>query len=95
MATVLPIAVICYLAGIGVKAFGLNKRYIPLIVGVLGGILGAVGYFTMKSFPAGDLLTGVAVGVMSGLASTGLNETIKTITQKNCKTEDHEDDSAG
>lgn len=93
MATVLPIVAICYFAGTGVKAFKLNKRFIPLITGALGGVLGVVGFFTMSSFPAQDVITAIAVGVISGLASTGFNETIKTMIKKKSADSDKTDKS--
>ena len=93
MATVLPIVAICYFAGMGIKAFKLNKRFIPLIAGTLGGVLGVVGYFTMSSFPAQDVITSVAVGVISGLASTGFNETVKTMIKKKSDASDKTDKS--
>ncbi|MCC8192420.1 MAG: phage holin family protein [Ruminococcus sp.] len=90
LATVLPIVAICYLAGMGIKAFKIKKRFIPFIVGSLGGALGIVGYFIMSSFPANDLVTAVAIGIISGLASTGVNETVKTITKKDATQSDDE-----
>ena len=84
LVTVLPIVAICYFAGLGAKAFKLTSRFIPLVTGSLGGILGVLGFFTMSDYPAKDLMTAVAIGIISGLASTGFNETIKNETkQKN------------
>lgn len=87
LVTVVPVVVICYFMGIGAKAFKLKSRFIPLITGSCGAVLGVLGYFTMSNFPANDLVTAIAIGIISGLASTGFNETIKTITGKNLKTE--------
>ena len=41
---------------------------------LLGGILGLVGWRFMPDFPAGDVLTALAVGIVSGLAATGVHE---------------------
>lgn len=76
--TVVAITVICYLIGSGAKNISTIKdETIPVIVGVCGGILGVVGMFVMPDFPAHDILNSVAVGVVSGLASTGVNQVWK------------------
>ena len=74
------IAIICYLAGIGVKASPLDDKFIPIIVGVIGGIIGVVAFLTgMPNFPANDVITAIAVGIVSGLASTGINQIYKQL----------------
>lgn len=80
--TSLAIVVICYLVGLGAKTInGIKDNYIPVIVGVTGGILGAVGMRVMPDFPANDIMTAIAVGIVSGLASTGVNQIYKQIKQ--------------
>lgn len=76
---VAAITVICYLAGLAVKAIGGMNKYIPTIVGTLGGILGVTAMYVMPDFAAGDVLTAIAVGIVSGLASTGINQAVKQI----------------
>ena len=71
------ITVICYLVGQAVKVTGLDNKFIPVIVGAAGGVLGVVGMLIMPEFPAGDYLTAVAVGIVSGLAATGINQCVK------------------
>lgn len=70
------IAAICYFAGMACKAIdGIPDKLIPVIVGALGGILGAVAFLTgMPDFPASDILTAIAVGIVSGSASTWVNQ---------------------
>lgn len=48
-----------------------------MIVGVCGGILGVVGMLVMTDFPAADPLTAAAVGIVSGLAATGVDQISK------------------
>lgn len=80
MGTVLAIVVICYLVGIIAKQSSKVKdEIIPAIVGVCGGILGVVGMFVMPDFPANDVLNAIAVGIVSGLASTGVNQVYKQL----------------
>ena len=74
--------VICYLIGLGAKIIpAVKDNYIPVIVGAFGGVLGAVGMYVMPEFPANDIMTAVAVGIVSGLASTGVNQIYKQIKQ--------------
>lgn len=76
--TVLAIVVITYLIGLGAKNISTIKdEAIPVIVGVCGGILGIVGMFVMPDFPAHDILNAIAIGIVSGLASTGVNQVWK------------------
>ncbi len=79
IAGVAAITVICYLIGQGVKASGLDNKWIPVIVGACGGVLGVAGMFLMADFPAGDMLTAAAVGIVSGLAATGVNQAGKQL----------------
>lgn len=79
IAGVAAITVICYLIGQGVKASGLDNKWIPVIVGACGGVLGVVGMFLMADFPAGDVLTAAAVGIVSGLAATGVDQAGKQL----------------
>lgn len=78
--TSLAIVVICYLVGLGAKTVeGIKDNYIPVIVGAVGGILGAVGMYVISDFPAHDIMNAVAVGIVSGLASTGVNQIYKQV----------------
>lgn len=76
---VAAIAVICYLVGMGVKVSPLDDKFIPIIVGVVGGLLGVVGYYCMDGYPATDILTAIAVGIVSGLSATGANQIYKQL----------------
>jgi len=76
MASVAAITVICYLAGLVVKASPWNNdKYIPILCGLTGGVLGlAALYLPLGGFPAQDPLTALAVGIASGLAATGADQ---------------------
>lgn len=76
---VAAITVICLLIGQGVKASGLDNKWIPITCGVCGGVLGVLGMFIMPDFPATDYITAAAVGIVSGLAATGLNQVVKQL----------------
>lgn len=83
IATVGAITIISYLVGMGCKAMNsVPDKYIPVIVGTVGALLGIVGLYTMQDFPANDILNALAVGIASGLASTGANQVIKQLNQE-------------
>lgn len=74
------ITIICYLVGIGVKASPLDDKFIPIIVGAVGGIIGTIAFLTgMPNFPADNVITAIAVGIVSGFASTGINQIYKQL----------------
>ena len=76
--SVLPIVIICYLVGIGCKASRkINDKAIPVIVGIVGGIIAVPAMYVMRNFPAEDIITAISVGIMSGFASTGINQVYK------------------
>ena len=74
------IVVICYLVGATLKAINndtLNK-FIPMICGFVGGILGVVVFKTIPGYiPADNWLMALAIGIVSGFAATGINQIIK------------------
>ena len=78
---VAAITVICYLVGLIVKTTSLDNKFIPAIVGLCGGCLGVAGlYLGLPDFPATDPMTALAVGIVSGLAATGINQAAKQLT---------------
>lgn len=78
VATVAAIIVICYLIGMTAKASKLDNKWIPIICGVSGGVIGALALlFGMPDFPANDYFTATAIGIMSGLTATGINQVTK------------------
>ena len=73
--SVVAITVIAYLVGMGWKAVdSLDDKYIPVVCGFIGAILGIVAMYTMPDFPAKDVTNAIAIGIVSGLASTGANQ---------------------
>ena len=74
------ITVITYLIGMGIKASGLDNKWIPVCCGCIGVALGIAGMFIMPDFPATDFITAAAIGAVSGLAATGINQIGKQLT---------------
>lgn len=74
-ATVPAITVIAYIVGMGAKAATfIPDKNIPLICGVVGGIIGIIAMYVMPGYPADNIITAVAVGAVSGLAATGVDQ---------------------
>ena len=72
IAGVAAITVIAYAVGQAMRALGRLDRWIPTVCAALGGALGVAGLYIMPGFPAGDAITAAAIGVVSGLAATGV-----------------------
>ena len=79
VAGVASISVITYLMAEVVKALTLDGKWIPVICGLLGAILGIAAMYTVPQFPAGDPISAVAVGIVSGLAATGADQISKQL----------------
>lgn len=81
IASVAAITIICYLIGEGAKLAPIDNKWVPVICGLAGGMLGIAGMFIMPEFPAADYITAFAVGVVSGLAATGANQVYKQLKE--------------
>jgi hypothetical protein len=81
IASVAAITVIAYLIGQVVKNSKIEDKWIPVICGGVGGVLGVVGMLVMPDFPAHDIVTALAVGIVSGFAATGVNQAYKQLTR--------------
>ena len=80
VSTVIAIVVITYLIGYATKQIPeVKDNIIPVIVGTIGGILGVIGMYVIPNFPANDILNAIAVGIVSGLSSTGVNQIYKQV----------------
>ena len=64
------------------KATRLDNKWIPIICGACGMALGIAAMYIMPEFPAKDYITAAAVGIVSGLAATGINQAAKQIGGK-------------
>lgn len=80
-ATVAAITVICFVVAEAVKQTTFKDKWIPVLCGVFGGILGIAGFYLMPTFPAEDIITAIAVGIESGLAATGAHQIYKQQTK--------------
>lgn len=78
---VAAISVIAYMLGELAKATKLDNKWIPLICGISGGLLGIASMYLVPDFPANDMISAVAVGIVSGLAATGANQIMKQMKE--------------
>ena len=80
IANVVAVTVIVYIIGLAVKATKLDNKWIPVICGLAGIVLGIVALLIgVPDFPAADYLTAAAVGGASGLAATGADQIFKQL----------------
>ena len=78
---VAAITAICLLVGQAVKASAIDSKWIPIICGVCGLVLGIAAMYIMPDFPATDYITAAAIGIVSGLAATGANQAMKQLNE--------------
>lgn len=70
------IAIICYLLGMLLKAWDVwDDRKIPVMMGVFGLCLGLAAFIWWPAvIPSDDPITAAAIGIVSGLTATGINQ---------------------
>ncbi len=82
--TAIPaITVICYLIAQIVKATAVDHKWLPIVSRTVGAILGIAAMYIMPDFAATDYISAVAVGIVSGLAATGVHQVAKQLQGKN------------
>lgn len=78
IAAIPVITVICYGVAEVIKATPINNKWLPPICIVLGGILGVLALFVAPEIiPAKDILSAIAIGIVSGGFATSIHQTIK------------------
>lgn len=83
------IVVCCYIVGEIYKVLFRNKqeayKLIPILVAVIGGLLGVLIYFTTPQmmFNATNPWIALGIGIISGFSATGTNQVIKQIYKEN------------
>lgn len=76
------IIVISYLITEIFKLF-IKKKYLPVVAGVSGLILGIISFYLVPELIGNtNLLTSIAIGIVSGLAATGSNQILKQIRKE-------------
>lgn len=78
IAAIPVITVICYGVAEVIKATPLDNKWLPPICIILGGILGVAALFVAPEIiPAKDILSALAIGIVSGGFATSVHQTIK------------------
>jgi len=87
--TSVPIIVVCcYIVGEIYKVLFKNKqeayKLIPILVVILGGLLGVIIFLTSPEMilNADNVWVALGIGIVSGASSTGTNQIIKQIFKK-------------
>lgn len=79
--TIGAIAVICFLVGQALKTTPIATKYIPVIVALLGGVLGVLGFMTgVSELQNMDIFEAIATGICSGLVSSGAYSLTKNVS---------------
>lgn len=80
IAAIPVITVICYGVAEVLKSTPLDDKWLPAICIVLGAILGVVALYTAPNIiPATDVLTALAIGIVSGGFATSVDQNIKQL----------------
>lgn len=78
------IVAVVYLVGATLNAINNTTldKFIPVICGFVGGVLGVVVFMTIPNYiPAENWLMALAIGIVSGFAATGINQVYKQFTK--------------
>lgn len=76
------ITIICYLLAEIFKSVVNEEQYkfIPVLVGLCGAILGGVAFIYFIGYiKAENIMEAVAIGIVSGLGATGINQIVKQL----------------
>ena len=80
---VAAITILAFLVGFTWKLSAkLDNKWIPIVCGFVGLVLGIVGRTVIDGFPSTDPITAAAIGVVSGLAATGVHQIYKQLTEE-------------
>lgn len=85
------IVVCCYIVGEIYKFIFVKKqeayKLIPIILAMLGGVIGSIMYITNPEmiFNAANIWVALGIGIVSGASSTGANQIIKQLFTKENK----------
>lgn len=77
------ITIICYGVAEVIKTTDLDNKWLPAICIILGGILGVVAFYVAPEIiEATNVLTAIAIGIVSGGFATSVHQNIKQLGGK-------------
>ena len=83
IAAIPVITVICYGVAEVIKTTPIDNKWLPAICIVLGAVLGVVALYCAPGItPATDVLTALAIGIVSGGFATSVHQNIKQLSDK-------------
>ena len=83
IAAIPVITVICYGMAEVLKPTPLDNKWLPVICIILGAALGVVALYTSPELiPATDILSAIAIGIVSGGFATTINQTYRQLKAK-------------
>ena len=66
----------------------INNKYLPVVAGISGGMLGVISFvLQIDIMPETDIVSALAIGIISGLAATGSNQVLKQLKKEGKKNE--------
>lgn len=82
VAPISAIVIICWLVAYLLRATTLDNKWLPVICGGSGAVLGLGAWLVgVESIPASDPFTALAIGIVSGFAATGIHQVGKQLQQ--------------
>lgn len=85
------ITLIAFFVGQVVKLTPLDKKWIPVICGAVGGILGLVGRTVLPELIDVNWMQALAIGIFSGLSATGVHQIYKQLFAADPETQNGEE----
>lgn len=77
------IAIICFLLCEMIKLTTVDKAWVPVIAGVLGGVLAVVGaVIGIPVFAGVTIFDAIATGILSGLGASGAYDVFESMKDK-------------
>ena len=73
------IVMIAFFIGEIVKRTPLNDKWIPVVCGVTGAVLGIIGRTVIPELAETNWINALAIGISSGLAATGAHQIYKQL----------------
>lgn len=73
------ITVLCFLIAELLKRLQINHKWIPVICGFFGCMLGLGAMFVIPDYPGDNIYSALSVGIVSGFGATGAHQAYSRI----------------
>lgn len=68
------ITILCFLSAEIIKQTPIKEKWLPAICGVIGCALGLIAALFIPDYPSENIISVLAVGTVSGLSATGIQQ---------------------